>query len=222
MMIYHNDNINMLKGIYSQANGFTQVMITLFVSFSSLILCMAAQFFVLWFVCKPESWEVFNEMMSNDISLLKLTQAVQAIGLFIFPAFIAAFLLTENSISDYLSLKNAANIDLYILVAMAAIVALPLVNSLAELNNNISLPAFFQGFENWARELENSAKELTEKFLSVSTIPGLLVNLFVIAVLAAVGEELIFRGVLQRIFSHWTKSETLGIWITAFVFSVVH
>jgi len=221
-MIWHGDNMNGLKGIFSHDNGFTQLTIALFVAFSSLIALFGLECVALWIIYKPASLESFNALITGDIALLKLSQALQAFALFIFPAFITAFLLTKTTVSDYLSLKNKANITVYMLVALAAIFALPSVNALAELNNAITFPPFLHGFEVWARSLEDAAQELTEKFLSVSGIPGLLLNIFVVAVLAAVGEELIFRGVLQRIFTNWTKSETLGIWLTAFVFSVVH
>ena len=211
-----------MKGLYSEATGFTQLMITLFVAFSLMLFLLGLQYVGLWIIYKPASFAEFNFLLSNNVNLLKLMQATQAVGLFIFPAFIASFLLTKTNVSHYLSLKNTANIHLYMLVVMAAVFALPPVNVLAKLNEAITFPPFLQNFELWARGLENEAKIVTDRFLSVSTIPDLLINILVIAVLAAVGEELIFRGVLQRIFINWTQNETLGIWITAFVFSALH
>jgi len=43
-----------------------------------------------------------------------------------------------------------------------------------------------------------------------------------IAILPAIGEELLFRGVLQRIFANWTKNIHLGVWIAAILFSAMH
>ena len=43
-----------------------------------------------------------------------------------------------------------------------------------------------------------------------------------IAILPALGEELMFRGVIQRILTNWTKNYHWGIWITAFLFSAMH
>ena len=51
---------------------------------------------------------------------------------------------------------------------------------------------------------------------------GLLFNLFMIALLPAIGEELLFRGVIQRIFTGWTRSNHWGIWISAILFSALH
>jgi hypothetical protein len=52
---------------------------------------------------------------------------------------------------------------------------------------------------------------------------GLLaLNLLVIAILPALGEELIFRGVMQKILADVFRKKYLAVWITAFFFSFVH
>ena len=86
----------------------------------------------------------------------------------------------------------------------------------------MSLPESLSGLENWMKTMEDAAKILTEKFLKVDSFGGLLFNVFMIAILPALGEELMFRGVIQRIFSSWTKNYHWGIWITAFLFSAMH
>ena len=50
----------------------------------------------------------------------------------------------------------------------------------------------------------------------------LLKNLVFIALFAGIGEELIFRGVLQRMLIRATKSSWLGIILTAAIFSGIH
>ena len=44
----------------------------------------------------------------------------------------------------------------------------------------------------------------------------------VIAIIPAVGEELLFRGVIQKLFLKWNGKVHLSVWLTAFVFSAVH
>jgi general stress protein CsbA len=86
----------------------------------------------------------------------------------------------------------------------------------------MNLPDLFSGLENMMRQLEDKAAKITEKFLEMDTTGDLMVNLFIIAVLPAVGEELFFRGLLQRIFSDWSRNKHVGIWVTAVVFSALH
>jgi membrane protease YdiL (CAAX protease family) len=51
---------------------------------------------------------------------------------------------------------------------------------------------------------------------------GLLVNLFMIGILASVGEELIFRGLLQRLLFGLVRNVHVAIIITAILFSAFH
>src|SRR6186997_281841 len=54
------------------------------------------------------------------------------------------------------------------------------------------------------------------------TVQDLLLNLVLVAVFAGVGEELLFRGVLQRLFIKLFKNPWAGIIVTAFIFSAIH
>jgi len=69
---------------------------------------------------------------------------------------------------------------------------------------------------------EQKAMELTEAFLVMNSIGDLLINLFLIGLIPAIGEELLFRGVLQQLFTKWTGKVHLAIFISAFLFSAIH
>ena len=72
------------------------------------------------------------------------------------------------------------------------------------------------------RAAEESAGAATEQMLSASTIGQLILIIFVMGVLTGIGEELLFRGSVQRLFSENGTNVHLAIWITAFIFSAVH
>jgi len=84
------------------------------------------------------------------------------------------------------------------------------------------LPEGLSELERIMKELEDAAKETTVNFLSVDSVGGLLINLTVIALLPAIGEELLFRGVLIRLFNEWFKNIHITILVTAFLFSFIH
>jgi hypothetical protein len=100
--------------------------------------------------------------------------------------------------------------------------ASPFVNFIGEMNANMNLPNWLSGVEEWMRDAEEKAAQLTTAFLNVDSYWGLLFNLFMIAFLPAIGEELLFRGVIQRIFTNMTHNHNLGIWISAILFSALH
>jgi membrane protease YdiL (CAAX protease family) len=86
----------------------------------------------------------------------------------------------------------------------------------------MNFPEWLSGVEQWMKNAEENAAELTEVFLKVDSTGGLLFNLFMIALLPAIGEELLFRGVIQRIFTRMTQNIHWGIWISAILFSALH
>jgi len=76
--------------------------------------------------------------------------------------------------------------------------------------------------EETLRNLEESAKEITNRLLSVNSFGRYLLNLFVFALLPAIGEELFFRGLLQKHVIELTKNYHWGIFLTAIIFSAIH
>ena len=98
----------------------------------------------------------------------------------------------------------------------------PLINWMNELNQHLTLPSALKGIEEWMRNAEDRATELTKVFLETTSYSGLAVNLFVIALLPAIGEELLFRGAVQRLLIDLTKNKHAGIVLSAIAFSALH
>lgn len=157
----------------------------------------------------------------ESIKMLKYFQVVQSIGLFIVPPIILGWLFKGNIIK-YLNLHKNVNGASILLVTLLIIFALPLINFIGEWNTQMNFPEWLSGVERWMKNAEENAAELTEVFLKVETTGGLLFNLFMIALLPAIGEELLFRGVIQRIFTKMMQNHHWGIWISAILFSALH
>ncbi len=157
----------------------------------------------------------------ESLTVLKYFQTVQAIGLFILPPLILAYLY-QGSISKYLYLNKSFQGSSFLMVIVLMVFMMPFINFTAELNSRLSLPGWLSDIEQWMRNSEEEAARLTEAFLNVKTIPGLAFNLFMVAFLPAIGEELLFRGVIQKIFTRMTRNHHWGIWISAILFSAMH
>jgi len=157
----------------------------------------------------------------EGMAFLKYFQVVQSIGLFVAPAVVLGWLYHGN-FSEYLQLNRSTKFTSYLYAGLSILVLIPLINYIGEINSQMKLPASLSGLENWMREMEETAKVLTDKFMKVESISSLLFNVFMIAVLPAIGEELMFRGVIQRIFTTMTNNYHWGIWIAAFIFSAFH
>ncbi len=157
----------------------------------------------------------------ETIRMLKYFQVVQSIGLFIIPPFIIGYLF-YGKISEYLHLNKPFAFTSLFLVVVLMFFASPFINFIGEINSHMRLPEWMSGIEQWMKDSEDKAAELTDAFLKVNSLGGLFFNLFMIAILPAIGEELLFRGVIQRIFTNMTKNHHWGIWISAILFSALH
>jgi len=109
------------------------------------------------------------------------------------------------------------------LLVFLIIIVFMVANSIfIEWNENLQLPGFLSGFENWAKGIENKAVEITMFLTSFDGIGDFLIALLVIAIIPAVGEELVFRGLVQSHLQIISRNIHLAIWVSAFLFSFFH
>jgi membrane protease YdiL (CAAX protease family) len=120
---------------------------------------------------------------------------------------------------NHIGFKKTDHGIFYLLGLLLLIVSFPLVEQLGLWNRMIHFPP---SIAKWMREKEDSAAKIIQFMLSKHSVKALLMNIIFIAGLAALGEELFFRGVLQRIFIRMFKNPWAGIIITAFLFSAIH
>ncbi|MBM3411822.1 MAG: CPBP family intramembrane metalloprotease [Bacteroidetes bacterium] len=146
-------------------------------------------------------------------------QAVQFIGLFLIPSWFAGKYFTAQSTITYLGLRKPNYSGFWFVGAAAILIALPMVQWLGEVNRTIEFPA---ELTNWIRSKEDEVNETVKALLSRHSVKDLFLNLFFVAGLAAVGEELLFRGVIQRIFVRQFGQAWPAIIFSAFLFAALH
>lgn len=157
----------------------------------------------------------------SDIAVLKILQITQSIGIFIVPAFLIAWTASKTP-ARFLGFRSVIEPRALGMMLLLLIAIQPVVIYTGVLNQNMLLPDFLSGVESWMKDMEELAMELTESFLTVTHISGLLVNLLMIAILPALGEELFFRGLLQNLFSKWFRNVHVAVVLTAILFSALH
>lgn len=199
--------------------------------FSAFVILVSFLIFMVLSVVIALPFFGFNSILNiaslNDLSnpenvvILKYFQTVQAFGMFILPPLILGYLF-EGNVLQYLYLNRNFKSSTLLLVMVLMFAMSPVINFLGEWNSNMSLPSWMSGIEEWMRNSEDDAARITEAFLNVRTLPGLAFNIFMVALLPAVGEELLFRGVVQKIFTRMTRNTHWGIWISAILFSAMH
>lgn len=214
-----------MRGFYSKLSPISKLGVVVFMVLISLVvsLIVAAVLAVPIFGQQAFSSIIGSSLTFNEanLPLLKYFQVVQSIGMFIVPPVVLAFIF-DGKIAGYLRLSNNPHKLSIILSVAVVLAASPIINLVGMWNMQLSLPDSMLGIEQWMREKEDSAKIVTELFVNVKTTKGLIFNVFMIGLLPAIGEELLFRGVIQRIFKDWTNNSHVAIWITAILFSALH
>lgn len=110
-----------------------------------------------------------------------------------------------------------------ILLTIAIVFTFMAVNSVfIEWNQKLDLPDFLSGFEEWAKSTEEKLEQLTTFLTKFDSISELIIALVVIAILPAIGEELVFRGIIQRELYKGTGNIHVSIWVAATIFSAIH
>jgi membrane protease YdiL (CAAX protease family) len=217
-------NMTNLK-IFRDTSPFSQLMLSFFVIILSTLVMLVFAFIsglFIFDISLMELQEAITDVSSpENVVIMKYFQTVQAIGLFIIPPIVIAFILSDSP-WKYLSLERITGLKSILLVILAIYLANPVINYLAELNSQLSLPEWMSGVEIWMHNAEESAAAITKAFLEVDSFNSLLFNVFMIGMLPAIGEELLFRGVIQKLFKNITKNNHAAIWISAALFSALH
>lgn len=129
---------------------------------------------------------------------------------------------------EYFAPRRLIRSEWLALAALLVIVSLPAMSSLIEWNAGAHLPDFLKRFdflqrlEALAREKEEAAQLTIKSLTQFTSVTRLLVALLVIAIVPAISEELVFRGVVQRQLVQWTGNHHAGIWLAAAIFSAIH
>jgi membrane protease YdiL (CAAX protease family) len=158
---------------------------------------------------------------AGSIGFMRIIQIASSIGTFILPSIAFAQLEYRGENAYFNMNRTIPSIPSLIAILVIFSFAPPL-EYLITLNEHMKLPGILKPVEEWMRSEEDKMAALTRKLLEMHSIRGLVVNMVMIAVLPAIGEELFFRGCIQRTLGRWFRSYHAAVWITAILFSAIH
>jgi uncharacterized protein len=147
-------------------------------------------------------------------AVLVIFQACQFFFFFLATAFVYAYYADEQP-NKYLGLDHFAKKHFFtktialVFLGFLAMGFLGIINQLVPLSKA-------------TLDLEKKQSEAVLVLAVAKNIPDLMLSIIVVGLFAAIGEELFFRGILQRILIHWTQSPWIGIVLTGILFSAIH
>ena len=146
---------------------------------------------------------------------------IQDVSLLAIPSVIIMVLMKSESSAGLTELK-IPKLKEVCLVVILAFCIFPITSFTGQINSAMHLPDWLSGVEQWMIEKEEKANNLIDLLITSNTFLIMTLNLFIIALIPAIAEEFIFRGVFQKIFYSLFRSGHLAIWFTAFLFSTIH
>ncbi|RFZ92610.1 CPBP family intramembrane metalloprotease [Mucilaginibacter conchicola] len=157
----------------------------------------------------------------HSIPALYLLQIVTTtIPIFVAPVVFAAWVMRKSE--EYLRVKQSFPPMLLVVAFFIMMVSSPLIEILSNINQQMVLPQWLKGIENWMKQSEESAKKVTAAILNMHNTWDCVKNVFLVGLLTAIAEEFLFRGGMQSVLIKWTKNQHAAIWITAAIFSAFH
>ncbi len=164
---------------------------------------------------------ISNPVSAQEISFLRFYQFINQIGIFILPV-LMLMLFTTGKMSKNLLLNKTPSLVAIVITVLLVYVSLPFNGYLVSLNEDIAFPQILEGVADWMRNKEEQARILIEAILTSDSLTILAINMVVVALMPAIGEELFFRGVLQKLFHQITNNVHWAVIISAFLFSFFH
>jgi uncharacterized protein len=104
-----------------------------------------------------------------------------------------------------------------IIAAILVVVFMGVNSVVIEWNQNISFPG-----DEWARQIEKTLAEGTKFLTQFNSLWDLAFVFVIVAILPSIGEEIVFRGMIQNDFYRATKNIHIAIWVSAIMFSAIH
>lgn len=157
----------------------------------------------------------------DSVRAMRLAAVLQDMLVFIVPSLVSAVMVTRLP-ADLLCVNVRPRLNMLLIGACTMVVSIPAVNEIIAINKSMTLPQSLGGVEQWMRQAQEQASGYIEQVLGGADVGSLVVSLLLVGILAAVSEELLFRGCLQRLLMACRLNHHAAIWIAAFVFSAIH
>ncbi len=152
----------------------------------------------------------------NDLKNLQIVQIISQVVGFLMPAVVYVMLVQEKPF-NYLGFKKLQNWSLLGIVAMFTII--PFLGMVSEWNDGISFPESMRALEEQLRNIQVKSEEVIKIFIGQGS---LFSSLLIVAALAAISEELLFRSVIQKALIKVIRNPHVAIIVTAIIFSAFH
>lgn len=149
---------------------------------------------------------------TEHINSVKIISLAGHFASYTVPALAFAYLLKNRDFYKLLQLHKNPGVISPILIIVIMVSVYPAALWLAYFNINL-LPAQIVAEDTLIFE---------QRLMQMNSTADLILNILLLGVVAGIGEELLFRGIIQRFAAQYSKNLHLAVWATALIFSIIH
>lgn len=160
------------------------------------------------------AWMSAGPDAGYPVNYTRLAEAIAGIVLFGIPAIVYANVFPPERFR-WLRLHVPVKPIMLVLGALLMIAVIPGVDMIYEWGKTlIKDPAL--------KTLQETVEKSSNWMTNMPGIGDLFICLLANALLPAIMEELFFRASMQQLFEAWTKKPHMSVWLSAFLFSMLH
>lgn len=167
-----------------------------------------------------ESGGDFSKMPNAWLAMI-LSQGLGSLVGFVGTAWFYWRIVEKKQWSE-LNFKPIPKPRVFLMIILIQVTFMGFNGWLQELNENFVFPESMKGLETVLKGMEEQLAKATKFFTTFTSFWQFILAFIVIAVIAGVGEELVFRGLLMRKLFLGIKNIHLAIWLAGFIFAVIH
>jgi uncharacterized protein len=151
-----------------------------------------------------------------------IVQGILHLGIYTFSSLAYLFFVEKKKISSLNSGKGSFMLIPFVICILVMITFVPANSWVIEWNRSLALPKVFNKIEEWLLTKERVGMELSRIMTNITSLPDFILTFLIVAVIGPIGEELLFRGLIQNKFTIIFKSPHMAILTTSILFSAVH
>ena len=163
----------------------------------------------------------FGPSMINDVDTVgerQLTRFALMLGHFVsflLASIIFLYVFHRKDFAEFLKIRRFPDWRFVLICFFFLVVSYPVVGKLSEWNMSLSLP-------DWMSSSSEAAQELLGSILHMQSVPELLVSVLLVGILPAIGEEVLYRGIIQNKLKALWSNDHFAILAASLLFSLNH
>jgi uncharacterized protein len=156
-----------------------------------------------------------DQMTFSERNWFRLALIINHFSMFLGAALVFGWVYYRNRFLHFIRADQDSKSGIILFWGLTILCSYPIVGYLTQLNEMIPLPT-------WATSGQENAFKILGNVLQMDHIGEFMISLILVGLLPALGEEFIFRGIVQRTLVQSLSNPHIAILIASVLFGLTH